>query len=50
MSGNLPLVRSSCCDVTSAPGEELFGVYSGSHLHHKSTDKPVFLIVSPSFI
>lgn len=42
---NLPRVRSSCCDAISAPGEELFDVYQSSHLHHNSTDKPLFRIV-----
>jgi len=50
MCCNLPRVRSSCCDATSAPGEELFDVYPGSHLYHNSIDKPLFLMVSPSFI
>ena len=49
MCCNLLRVRSSCCDATTAPGEELFDVYLDSHLHHNSTYKPLFLKVSPSF-
>ena len=47
MCCNLHRVRSSCCDAVSSPGEELFDVYLRSPLHHNSTDKPLFLIVSP---